>query len=99
MTEARWTKRRIAVIAALGVVSLGAIGALGGQEKETPKVGTGPGAPEVYTQIAAETDCAALQGTFDRAADTSDRGGQWRTIGLGYMDAADARLRELGCYR
>jgi hypothetical protein len=61
-----------------------------------------PGAPEVYEQIEASTDCDDLQSTFDRA---------YRNHGLatnrydqvemasttGYMEAADKRMRDIGC--
>lgn len=52
-----------------------------------------PGNPEVYERIAAETDCAELQASFDRAYSGPRR--PWR---VDYMEAADDRMREIGCY-
>jgi hypothetical protein len=60
-----------------------------------------PGSPAVYAEIATETDCAALQTTFDRAAANNDRAApgsaehQWT---LGYMRAADDRMKTIGCH-
>lgn len=70
------------------------------------------GSPAVYDEIAAETDCAELQATFDRAEATSKRDGgpprgtaffqekygDWSKIGIAYMTAADKRMRQIGCY-
>ena len=52
-----------------------------------------PGNPDVYERIESETDCAALQEEFD----TAEAGppSEWK---VPYMEAADARMRELGCY-
>lgn len=47
------------------------------------------GNPSVYQRIERTTDCAALQDEFDVA----DRNGN-----VSYMEAADRRMRELGCY-
>jgi hypothetical protein len=62
-----------------------------------------PGAPEVYEQIEGSTDCDDLQSTFDRAyrnhslaADRYDEA-EMKWTG-GYMDAADQRMRDIGCY-
>jgi len=65
-----------------------------------------PGSPAVYEEIAASTDCAWLQETFDRnrdryeARDPSERTqdgnpGQWEKA---YAEAADDRMSEIGCY-
>lgn len=70
-----------------------------------------PGMPAVYAEIAAETNCAELQATFDRGAVTQKRpgrvpdgpafegarGARWSDVGLGYMQAADARMQAIGC--
>ena len=70
------------------------------------------GDPNVYTLLATETSCAELQATFDRADVTrqrpggpptggvfeQERYGDWSDIGLAYMQAADARMRAVGCY-
>lgn len=58
------------------------------------------GSPAVYQQIAASTDCADLQATFDRAAANNDRaepGSTERAWTLGYMRAAEERRQALGC--
>jgi hypothetical protein len=47
-------------------------------------------ADPVITRINFETDCATLQGEFDRAS--GNRRVDW-------MRAADARMRAVGCYR
>lgn len=62
---------------------------------------TRPGDPAVYAQIEASTDCADLQETFDRAAGNNERaetGSEAFDYTLGYMEAADDRMREVGCY-
>jgi hypothetical protein len=59
------------------------------------------GNPDVYNEILAMTDCTALQEKFDIAAANNDRETagtkqfQWT---LGYMQASDNRMREIGCY-
>lgn len=77
-----------------------------------PKPKARVGSAAVYDQIAAETDCTALQATFDRAETTSkrdggppksdafvqERYGNWSQIGLAYMKAADQRMQDVGCY-
>lgn len=52
-----------------------------------------PGNPAVYARIEGETDCAALQSEFDTAE--SGPPSDWK---VPYMEAADARMREVGCY-
>ena len=61
-----------------------------------------PGSPAVYQRIAGLRDCAALQKEFDTAAATGDRERAASRIDMArlstsYMDAADARMRQLGC--
>lgn len=54
-----------------------------------------------YTEILSLTDCAALQAKFDTASENNARetpGTQLFRVTLGYMTAADDRLRSLGCY-
>lgn len=72
-----------------------------------------PGIASVYAEIAAETSCATLQKRFDHAAETNKRSGyvpngpafegargaRWSEVGLGYMEAADYRMKQIGCYR
>lgn len=60
-----------------------------------------PGDPSVYAQIRSTTDCGELQATFDRAADNNDRyegGEHLHRVTLSYMEAADDRMRSIGCY-
>jgi hypothetical protein len=55
----------------------------------------------VYDRIAAETDCATLQAEFDQASENHDAvpaGSEQAGWSLGYMKAADARMKDLGCY-
>lgn len=52
----------------------------------------------MYTRIASLTDCAQLQREFDLAEATHQRGGTWGPIGTAYMQAADTRMRQVGCY-
>ncbi len=54
---------------------------------------TRPGNPVVYEKIAASTDCVELQHIFDTAANGPAH--PWK---VPYMNAADARMREVGCY-
>ncbi len=68
------------------------------------------GNPEVYERLASETDCSELQESFDRsftnherAANATEDHGVYTNefemaFTLGYMEAADARMREIGCY-
>jgi hypothetical protein len=62
-----------------------------------------PGSPQVYADIAADSDCTTLQESFDRAEATSKRpggpaGATWSQIGVAYMKAADDRMSTVGCY-
>lgn len=60
-----------------------------------------PGSAAVYQRIESMTDCDALQRQFDIAGDNADRmhdAGQTADIPMSYMDAADARMKEVGCY-
>jgi hypothetical protein len=57
----------------------------------------------VYARIAKLTDCDKLQEQFDLAEQTSQRpggpqGATWSEIGIAYMQAADDRMRKVGCY-
>lgn len=63
--------------------------------------GDQPGQSAVYERIAALTDCAELQSEFDRASANNGReeaGSTGFEITLSYMQAADDRMREVGCY-
>jgi hypothetical protein len=60
-----------------------------------------PGNPAVYKRIKAETNCTALQGEFDvamRQVDARKPGDAHRDMSLSYAEAADKRMRSIGCY-
>ena len=60
-----------------------------------------PGKAEVYNRIEASTDCAELQVTFDRRIEDALRrepNTYLRAVVTGYAEAADARMREIGCF-
>ena len=55
----------------------------------------------MYRRIDHGTDCTKLQADFDQASENNQRaeaGSFQFDVTLSYMDAADARMRELGCY-
>ncbi|MDP9359637.1 MAG: hypothetical protein M3R02_30990 [Chloroflexota bacterium] len=58
------------------------------------------GNPDVYARIGTLTDCAALQGEWQKAA-AENEGARLGTLlyeeTLGYMAAAQARMEECGC--
>lgn len=85
------------IVAAL--VAAVALAAWGGG-KDNPER---PGSAAVYAEIAAETDCARLQEMFTTAADNAERLQDAdrftdARVPMGYMDAADDRMRDVGCY-
>ena len=59
------------------------------------------GNPAVISRIENSTSCTELQREFDIAMDNVDArepGDPKRDLGMTYADAADNRLREIGCY-
>ncbi len=79
----------------LAVVAVLAVGAIGCDEDDQP------GSPAVYERIESLTDCVELQAEFDTAAANNDRaaaGSEEFDVTLSYMEAADDRLAEVGCY-
>lgn len=61
------------------------------------------GHPDVYARIAAQTDCAVLQKEFDAAEANHKRDMERNRVDLAeidrsYMEAADARMKEVRCY-
>jgi hypothetical protein len=63
-----------------------------------------PGSADVYSRIDAETDCKNLQNEFDMAQANHKRDLNSGAVDLdkvdtSYMEAANARMRELGCTR
>lgn len=59
------------------------------------------GSEAVYDRILRLSDCAALQVEFDTAAannEVAEPGAPQHRQTTGYMDAADDRMRAIGCY-
>lgn len=90
MSFARKHVRALFVLAALAFVAYVLV-VISLQEREPV------GNPAVFARISSLTDCAALQDEFD-VADGNRRFGADNRAQLAYMDAADERMRELGCY-
>lgn len=56
---------------------------------------------EVYQRILTLTDCTALQNEFDQADKNlklQQPGTEQYQWGIGYMNAADQRMKDIGCY-
>ena len=59
------------------------------------------GEESVYERIESLDDCTALQAEFDTAmsnAEARQPGDELRAASLDYAEAADDRMREVGCY-
>lgn len=59
------------------------------------------GSAAVYARIESSTSCVVLQREFDTAMDNVERysgGDDRRKIPFSYANAADSRMREIGCY-
>lgn len=59
------------------------------------------GSLQVYEEIFSLTDCSALQKHFDTAYannQASQPGTIYSKRAIGFMTAADERMREIGCY-
>lgn len=72
--------------------------AAGGANQAAPLIGN----PAVYQRIASESDCGALQAEFDTAGADHDRavpGSEAALWSTAYMEAADARMKAVGCYK
>lgn len=89
---------RAAGVAALVIAALVVLNVL-----DSGKDSSRPGDPAVYSRIDSLTDCSALQSEFN-AADAR-HGTQVRNhrteqaeIERSYMEAADGRMRTIGCY-
>jgi hypothetical protein len=85
--------------ATLAFVLLALAGCGSSDATNAPRTGN----PAVYERIASETDCAALQHEFDTADvnHTRDLGRDrldLADVDVAYMNAADDRMREIGCY-
>lgn len=87
---------RLAAAAILAITLLAAVGCTTNGDESSH-----PGNPAVYERIASLTDCAALQREFDTAMDNSearpalDPAGE---ISQSYGEAANDRMRSIGCY-
>lgn len=60
-----------------------------------------PGNPTVYQRIETTEDCTVLQDEFDTAMENVERypaGSPQRDVPMEYAEAADERMRDLGCY-
>jgi hypothetical protein len=104
--------KKILLLLVAGAVIIGIASSQDGATTPTRSPPARPGSAAVYASIARETDCSALQTTFDQASVTSKRSGRapdgpvfeggrgvrWSAIGLGYMSAADDRMRAIACY-
>lgn len=88
--------KRLIIFGFAAIAGIGVISAAGSSDGMAPT--SRPGSPAVYAGIAAEISCTALQASFDRAEATHQRGGSWGPIGTSYMEAADTRMRTIGCY-
>lgn len=91
-----WKAALLLVVVVVVVVALAA-----GRVGRGGDGGPGPGSPAVYGQIEAASDCAELQQMFNQASANNDRataGTDQFDWTLGYMTAADARMKGLGCY-
>jgi len=105
------TATKVVIAVVVLVVLVQWAGSIAPQGSAPPRGETGTGATgyladyggsaQVYADIAAETDCDALQATFDRAATNNDAAEpgtaqhRWTT---GYMTAANDRMAAVGCY-
>ena len=59
-----------------------------------------PGSAPAYARIEAQTDCGKLHREFDIAMENvegREPGDPYRRVSLSYAEAADARMREIGC--
>lgn len=93
--------RKILFLVAAFMVVAFIAGASSGSGSSTPA--ERPGSPAVYAEIAAQTDCAALQATFDRAEANGKSARSGGNLSLAkvttsYMETADARMRQINCY-
>ncbi len=71
-------------------------------DKADKYVTTYGGNHDTYAEILSITDCKELQGKFDTASANNAReqaGTKQFKVTLGYMMAADDRMKEVGCYK
>jgi hypothetical protein len=89
------TLAAILVVAMLGGAWFAAIKLFGADDVR-------PGSPDVYSRIKAATDCKILQGEFNTAQanykrDLTQGATDLAKVDTSYIDAATARMRDLGC--
>lgn len=95
MTNHRFLAGLVALVLVLTVFSV-VRGSLSG----TPTLAARPGSVAVYQRIEALTDCTAIQAEFDQAYadhEAAPAGAPGREWTVGYMDAANDRMKALGC--
>jgi hypothetical protein len=88
-------------VALLAAALLAGCGSSGGSSNSRTE--TRPGSAVVYQRIAALTDCAKLLAEFDRANAYHSRemnagDVDMAKVSTSYMEAAEARMQELGCH-
>jgi hypothetical protein len=93
----------IALLVAALLAGCGSSGGSSGGSDQSAQTETRPGSAAVYERIGALTDCSALQAEFDRAHVYHSRemnagDVDMAKVSTSYMEAADARMQELGCH-
>jgi len=99
----------IGVIALLSLIFCLCVASYGIGEWISPTINTPEeyaieydGSLEVYREILSSNDCAALQKHFDTAYENnqaSQPGTIYSKRSIGFMTAADQRMKEIGCYK
>jgi hypothetical protein len=95
----------IVVLAAVAVIALSACGSSSVTgDTTTHEAATLPGTQVVYDRINSLKNCSTLQAEFDQADANHTReldAGNSHMVEAttSYMEAADNRMREVGCYR
>lgn len=102
-------KTFLVIVAAVFVSAIG-IAAVSGSGRSTSTTSTTAttlpvraGNPAVYAEIAAETNCSKLQAMFDQADANGKLERRRHNLAMAevttsYMEAADQRMRQIGCY-
>lgn len=90
-----------AIVLGLAVIAT-VYSALTGSSGSSSSASARPGSPEVYARIAATTNCAELQETFNRSDENAKRnranGNAFLAeVSLSYLKMSGERMREVGC--
>lgn len=97
--QARRSANRVILIVVLGIVAIGVVVGIVASRTSTPPAR--PGSAVVYDRIASLTDCGQLQREFDTASTNRDRdvsrSSDLAAVDLSYMQAAQDRLKAVGC--